>query len=209
MPKEGLTTYLRQTYSLLNAIWDEKSKPAREKLIRTAMNKVGYALEIAEKGEPMNESKNSTYEAMYEKIRPAMNTKLSFKEYKKSAHPRTFNEMFGEGGDRLAENKTYEQIYRQRKLKEGIYGPSGNNIGSYEDLSQYDTIVRCAQEMISCGCEEDKVRYVLDAFGLDDSELEDILAKANNKYRWDDDVEDDDFETEWDDAYSKDFTPDN
>jgi hypothetical protein len=37
---------------------------------------------------------------------------------KKSAHPRTFNEMFNEGGDRLAESGTFDSIYGKLQEEE-------------------------------------------------------------------------------------------
>ena len=61
-----------------------------------------------------------TWEKLYSSVKSGSQaaSKMSFKEYKKSAHPRTFTEMFNENGDRLKENKTYDEIYGKYQLRE-------------------------------------------------------------------------------------------
>jgi len=80
-------------------------------------------LEI-EKEQLQEKSEVKTWAELYEVARPAMDSKLSFKEYKKSAHPRTFSEMFGENSqDRLKESGTFNDIYKGH-LREDVDGVS-------------------------------------------------------------------------------------
>ena len=64
-------------------------------------------------------SQELTWQDLYNNVKKSTEAAkaVSFKEYIKSAHPRTFNDMFNEGGDRLTEKRTFNDVYKEYAIK--------------------------------------------------------------------------------------------
>lgn len=89
----------------------------------------------------MNEVK--TWEELYENVKKATDivAKTTFKEYKESAYPRRFCDMFGEDSqDKLKESGTYENIYKD-VLREDVLQEEG----SFQSMDDYEFAIQSGE----------------------------------------------------------------